>query len=223
MRRGIGRALLGHAVSTARGGGASTIAIDVDPNAEPFYLACGARREGVVAAPVSDNPARVRPQLTLSVVDGSIKIRTARAEDALRLHELHAASVCTLCAKHYTKEIIEGWLESRTPSGYLPPIEREAILVAEINQKIIGFGEAATGAVVAVYVDPSATGQGVGRLILARAVDLARDGHSGPIRVQSTLNATSFYEHHGFVEVKRATVSRNQVEVPIVVMERRAG
>ena len=78
-------------------------------------------------------------------------------------------------------------------------------------------------AVVAVYVDPSATGQGVGRLILARAVDLARDGHSGPIRVQSTLNATSFYEHHGFVEVKRATVSRNQVEVPIVVMERHAG
>jgi GNAT superfamily N-acetyltransferase len=82
---------------------------------------------------------------------------------------------------------------------------------------------AATGAVVAVYVDPSATGQGVGRLIRARAVDLARDGHSGPIRVQSTLNATSFYEHHGFVEVKRATVSRNQVEVPIAVMERRAG
>lgn len=66
MRRGIVRALLAHAVSTARSGGASAIAIDADPSAEPFYLACGARREGVVAAPVSGNPARVRPQLTLS-------------------------------------------------------------------------------------------------------------------------------------------------------------
>src|ERR1700680_3496862 len=55
------------------------------------------------------------------VVDASIKIRTARPEDASRLHELHAASVRALCAKHYSKDIIEGWLQSRTPSGYLPP------------------------------------------------------------------------------------------------------
>jgi GNAT superfamily N-acetyltransferase len=156
------------------------------------------------------------------VVDASVKIRTARPEDALRLHELHAASVRALCAKHYTKGIIEGWLRSKTPSGYLPSIEREAIFVAELNQKIIGFGEAAAGAVIAVYVDPSAAGQGVGRLILDRAVTLARNGHSGPIRVESTLNASSFYEHLGFVEVKHATVRRNQVEVPIVVMERSA-
>jgi hypothetical protein len=57
--------------------------------------------------------------------------------------------VGALCAKRYTKEIIEGWLQSRTRSGYLPPIEREAIFVAELNHKIIGVGEAATGAVVA--------------------------------------------------------------------------
>ena len=112
-----------------------------------------------------------------------------------------------------------GWLQNRTPSGYLAPIERAAIFVAELNRKIIGFGEAAAGIIVAVYVDPSATGQGVGRLILDRALEAARFNHSGPVRVESTLNASSFYEHHGFVEVKRATVSRNQVEVPVVVME----
>lgn len=156
------------------------------------------------------------------MVDAPIKIRTARPEDALRLHELRAASVRALCAKHYTQEIIDGWLQSRTPGSYLPAIEREAIFVAELKQKIIGFGEAAAGTVIAVYVDPSATGQGVGRLILDRAVELARKDHSGPIRVESTLNASSFYEHHGFVEVKRGTVSRNQAEAPIVIMERRA-
>jgi GNAT superfamily N-acetyltransferase len=157
------------------------------------------------------------------VVDGPIKIRTARSEDALRLHELHAASVRAQCAKHYPNEMIKAWLQSRTPSGYLPPIERAAIFVAELNHKIIGFGEATTGAIVAVYVDPSAIGQGVGRLILDRALELARGNHLGPVRVESTLNASSFYEHHGFVEVRRATVSRNQVEVPIVVMEHRGG
>ena len=157
------------------------------------------------------------------MVDASLTIRTARREDALRLHELHDASVRALCATHYTKDIIEGWLHGRTPSRYLTPIERGAIFVAELNEKVVAFGEAATGAVVAVYVDPSVTGQGLGRLILTRAVDLAREGHSGPIRVESTLNASAFYQHHGFVEVKRAIVSRNQVEVPIVHLERRDG
>ena len=64
-RRGIGRALLTHATDTARLAGASSIAIDADPNAEPFYVACGAIRQGAVAAPTTDNPRRSRPQLVL--------------------------------------------------------------------------------------------------------------------------------------------------------------
>ena len=67
-RRGIGRALLAHAASTARAGGASSIAIDADPNAELFYRACGAVSVGSVAAPVANNPARVRPQSSLAVI-----------------------------------------------------------------------------------------------------------------------------------------------------------
>ena len=65
MRRGIGRALLAHATRTARAGGASAILIDADPNAEAFYLACGAARVGSVAAPIASEPERVRPQLSL--------------------------------------------------------------------------------------------------------------------------------------------------------------
>ena len=65
MRRGVGRALLAHAARVARAGGASCIAIDADPNAESFYLACGAAREGSVAAPIASDPARIRPQLSL--------------------------------------------------------------------------------------------------------------------------------------------------------------
>jgi len=65
--RGIGRALLAHAVNSARLAGMSTIVIDADPNAEPFYVACGALRQCVVAAPIAGNPARFRPQLSLQV------------------------------------------------------------------------------------------------------------------------------------------------------------
>ncbi|MBP8311045.1 MAG: GNAT family N-acetyltransferase [Burkholderiaceae bacterium] len=71
MRRGIGRALLRHAVRLAAEQGAHALAIDADPHAEPFYLACGACRVGALAAPIDGYPDRVRPQLLLAISDVS--------------------------------------------------------------------------------------------------------------------------------------------------------
>ena len=151
-----------------------------------------------------------------------VTIRAAIAADASRVCELHASAVRAMCSDHYAKNIIGGWLLDRTPSGYLAPIGRGAIFVAEVCGRIVGFGEAAPGVVIAVYVDPSAAGRGIGGSILNRALTVARTGNNGPIRVESTLNARAFYEHHGFREVKRSNVKRNHVEVAIVVMEHRA-
>ena len=153
------------------------------------------------------------------MAEHNLVIRQARREDASRLHELHTASVRALCARHYSPEVIDGWLRNRNANGYLPPIERGAIFVATTHSTIIGFGEAAAGVVVAVYVDPSATHQGVGSAILRHAIEMAHRGHDGPIRVKSTLNAAGFYELHGFREMKRSSVKRNLVDVPMVVME----
>ena len=74
---------------------------------------------------------------------------------------------------------------------------------------------------IAVYVDPEAARRGVGAAIMRRALQTAARGHAGPIRLESTLNAQAFYERFGFREVHRATVRRNQVAIPVVVMERR--
>jgi GNAT superfamily N-acetyltransferase len=65
LRRGIGSALLAAAVREARVFGQSGIAIDSDPNAAPFYLACGARHVNNVAAPIHGQSSRVRPQFRL--------------------------------------------------------------------------------------------------------------------------------------------------------------
>jgi GNAT superfamily N-acetyltransferase len=65
MAQGVGRALLSRAVALATEGNATALAIDADPSAEQFYLACGARRVGSVAAPIEGSPDRYRPQLLL--------------------------------------------------------------------------------------------------------------------------------------------------------------
>jgi ribosomal protein S18 acetylase RimI-like enzyme len=63
MDRGYGRQLLAHALESASRGGAHRVTVDADPNAESFYLTCGATRCGEVAAPIPGQPNRVRPQL----------------------------------------------------------------------------------------------------------------------------------------------------------------
>jgi len=147
-------------------------------------------------------------------------IRVATPEDADRLHQLHTTSVRRICAPHYAPEVIDGWLANRVPEGYLPPIERGDIFVVEDGGRIVGFGEATPGVVVACYVDPAMVQRGVGSAIMEHALVIARRGHDGPIRVEATLNAAPFYARFGFGELARATLRRGEVDVPYVLMAR---
>jgi GNAT superfamily N-acetyltransferase len=149
-----------------------------------------------------------------------LRLRVATRADAPRLHELHTASVRAICAPHYAAEVIDGWLANRRPEGYLAPIERGDLFVAVHEASVVGFGEATPGIIVACYVDPAWVRRGVGAAIMTHALDIARRGHDGPIRVEATLNAAPFYARAGFREVGRSTLRRGAVDVPYVLMER---
>jgi len=135
--------------------------------------------------------------------------------------KLHTHSVQALCANHYSSEQITGWLKNRTPQGYLPGIERGEMFVVVEGERILGFGHAVPGEVVAVYVAPEWAKQGVGRAILTEGIVRARSGHQGAVRLDATLNAREFYKKAGFVEVEQKTVGRNDVLLPVIVMELR--
>jgi ribosomal protein S18 acetylase RimI-like enzyme len=145
-----------------------------------------------------------------------VAIRPARGDDAARVHELHTVSVRTLCAGHYAADVVDGWLARRAPADYRRPIERGDLFVAERGGEVVGFGEAAPGRILAIYVDPAAARQGVGQALLRHAIGRAGPG---PVRLEATLNARAFYARHGFVELARFTIRRNLVDVPVVFME----
>lgn len=71
MQRGVGRRLLDVARAAARELGFGALRIDADPHAAKFYLACGAVPCGTIAAPISGEPHRVRPQFVLSTLPDS--------------------------------------------------------------------------------------------------------------------------------------------------------
>lgn len=149
----------------------------------------------------------------------SFRLRRGQPGDAPRLHEIHTSATRTLCAPFYETSVIDGWLQGRDPAIYVPLLERGALFVAESDAGVLGFGEAAPGSVVAVYVDPLATGRGVGTAILSYAIEVARRDHEGPIRLEATLNARAFYEKRGFHETHRTSVRRNHVDIAVVGME----
>lgn len=80
IRRGFGRKLVVHALQTAAEGGAASVVVDADPNAEPFYVACGARSIGEVAAPIAGQPDRVRPQLAFGTTRSNIAFECRRTK-----------------------------------------------------------------------------------------------------------------------------------------------
>jgi ribosomal protein S18 acetylase RimI-like enzyme len=66
MGKGFGKALLHRVQRTAHEAKQPYMHIDSDPNAEAFYLACGAVVVGAVPAPIPGQPSRFRPQLRLA-------------------------------------------------------------------------------------------------------------------------------------------------------------
>jgi putative acetyltransferase len=150
----------------------------------------------------------------------NITIRKAIEEDAVRIHELHINSARKICSTVYSPEIIDGWLEKRTPGGYLAGIQAGEMYVAEIRGKIVGFGHAVPGEIEAIYVDPAYARQGVGTALMSHGLKMANVKAPGVIRLQSTLNARPFYESMGFRFVKEITLRRNTVDIPCYEMHR---
>lgn len=65
MRSGAGRRLFAWVVEAAREQGASTLVIEADPDAAPFYRRMGARDDGF--APSGSIPGRLLPRLKLDL------------------------------------------------------------------------------------------------------------------------------------------------------------
>jgi ribosomal protein S18 acetylase RimI-like enzyme len=66
MRQGVGRLLLSNCLELLASSAVESLHVDSDPNAEVFYVACGAVRVGEVAAPIEGQPERLRPQLRIA-------------------------------------------------------------------------------------------------------------------------------------------------------------
>ncbi len=145
-------------------------------------------------------------------------LRPARAGDGAAVFAVTHRSVAGLAQGHYSAEQIAGWMGRRTPEFYEELIQAGRMVVAERDGAVVGFVDAVPGEVTRLFILPGAAGNGLGGRLLEIGVAAARDGHDGPVRLESTINAAGFYRRHGFREVGRGHFSHGLGGDPIEII-----
>ena len=124
------------------------------------------------------------------------KIRLATREDAMDIHLLHTRSVRGLCSADYAPEVIEGWLQDRSPEGY-KGIAKNEMYVYEEKGKIVGWSHVRPKAIVGLFVDAEHARKGIGRALFEHGLGIIRQNTSQHLEFASTLTAAPFYEKCG--------------------------
>ena len=138
-------------------------------------------------------------------MSGGLVIRRANVTDARPVIEAHHAAVREKAVKHYSKEIIAAWAPAEISPERVAKLEAQIdsgeffTLVAEVDAKVIGFGQVNVNKNVlgAVYVRKNAIG-GVGERLVKQLIQHARDKQCRFLGMDSSLNAEAFYRRNGF-------------------------
>lgn len=130
-------------------------------------------------------------------------LRLATISDAPEILEIRIAAIRAQASPYYPAAEIEDWCASRTAETYHAAIEQKMLLVEEVNESIVAFGQLnpETAFIDAVYVSPSQFRQGLGLKIL-RALEAMAAGHGlKELALEASLNAVGFYRRAGYVAV----------------------
>jgi GNAT superfamily N-acetyltransferase len=151
-----------------------------------------------------------------------ITIRLARVDEIDAIYAVHRDSVSALCTSHYTSQQIAMWLDGRVPEMYLDAITSRQLWVAIGDDgTMAGFVELDGRVLTKLFIRGASAGTGVGRRLLATAIDAIGAGGAASVYLEATRNACDFYRRHGFVEIETGTFSRGNrgVALEIVKME----
>lgn len=133
----------------------------------------------------------------------AVQIRRAIENDAVMAIDTLRRSIIELCvADHQNDQSeIQGWVGNKTVVNWQKWIAREdaIVVVAERDSEIVGVGMASlSGEIMLNYVHPEARFCGVSKSILAALEETLRFLGVQRCRLESTINAQSFYESCGF-------------------------
>ncbi len=135
-----------------------------------------------------------------------LNIRSARQKDCDAIASVHAAAISGIRTTLYTAEEIQAWAVPKKVESYEESVRSKEFLVAEEDGNIIAFGvlDQVSAVVEALYVNPKATGRGIGLELLRRLEERACSLGLQVLRLDASLNAVPFYKRAGYVAEEKS-------------------
>ena len=134
-------------------------------------------------------------------------IRPASPNDAAAAARVIAKAIRITCVADHgnDEDKIAAWLDDKSEANveFLINDSASACFVAERTGEIIGFTAACSATLLLLYVDPDASGQGVGTALLETVERRARASGYERITLDSTKTAQRFYQRMGYADDAR--------------------
>ncbi|MCD5362471.1 GNAT family N-acetyltransferase [Chromobacterium aquaticum] len=143
--------------------------------------------------------------LLLSESPSLFQIRSALAQDAEGLIQLHFRAVQAIAPSFYPSPVRAAWSPPPSPARAawmrqtIAAPERR-VLLAAAEGRLGGFAICAPeqGLMQALYVDPACTGLGLGQRLLGAAEEAMRQAGCARVTLKASLNALGFYQAMGY-------------------------
>ena len=123
----------------------------------------------------------------------------AQPADLDTLHSIRRAAILGVQVD-LKPSVRAAWANRRGPDSFVERVAGGQVVIASLAGEDVGWGSSEGDHISALYVDPSFERRGVGRALLAELeATVTRRGHV-LVRLESSLNAVSFYEQLGYVQ-----------------------
>ena len=134
----------------------------------------------------------------------NISIRSAMRDEWPAVLAIHRRAIHEIASADYSAEVLEAWgppvVDPELPKFDAKLKRGHIIIVAEVDGVLAGFGELAPdeNLLVAVYVNPDYSRQGIGTALLHELESLSRKMELSFLQMEASLTAVPFYKTHGF-------------------------
>lgn len=145
----------------------------------------------------------------------SLKIRIGQVSELLEIQQLFADTISFVCQNDYNPVQIDAWKSSiKNTNRWVNIIENQFFIVAEQNQKIVGFASLDNGNYIDVlFVHKDFQRQGIAEQLFNRLLDEINHSETKIITVDVSITAKSFFEANGFKIMKEQIEKRNDIEL----------
>ncbi|WP_076542909.1 GNAT family N-acetyltransferase [Shewanella sp. UCD-KL21] len=161
-----------------------------------------------------------------------MQIRKAQRHDAKVAFEIRNQAILSQCKGHYDDAMLAAWTAGELPIAFTDAFSEHGY-VAMVNDAVVGVGMidvnhdavdspiVTTGMVDAMFVRPTAFGQGVGRAMLQQLEAVAIKAGCKKLILDASLNAADFYRACGFKGDKQSIYhSPRGLELACIPMEK---